>query len=423
MDPLPEPKRGWLHLAALDIRPLRHRDFRLLVVARTVSFFGSMITYTAVPYQLFQLTHSVLVVGALSLVEIGGVLAFALLGGALADARDRRLMVLATEGCLLFASLALAGNSLLHQPQAWLTFALVGLGSALDSLQRPSLDAMLPRLVERDELVAASAIRSTTLTAGMIAGPAIAGVLIGAIGLPLTYVVDVATFAVGFGCLSLMKAMPPPPDAERPSIRRVVEGLRYARSRPELIGTYAVDIIALFFGMPNALFPAIAQRLGGPSVLGLMYAAPAVGAFLFSGTSGWTNRIHRHGMALIVAALVWGLAIIGFGVVPGLVAALVFLTIAGAADMMSGVFRNAIWNQTIPDNIRGRLASIELLSYSIGPTFGNFEAGVVASLFSIRVSIVSGGVLCVVGCLLAAAALPALRSYDNRTWKPASVDA
>ena len=423
MNPPPEPRRGWLHLAALDIRPLRHRDFRLLVAARTVSFFGSMITFVAVPYQLFQLTHSVLVVGTLGLVEIAGVLAFALLGGALADARDRRLMVLATEALLLLTSAALAGNSLLHTPQVWLMFAVVGAAAAMDALQRPSLGAMLPRLVERDEMVAAAAIQSTTGNAGMIAGPALAGILIAAIGLPLTYMVDVATFAIGLACLSLMKAMPPPPDAERPSLRRVLEGLRYARSRPELIGTYAVDIIAMFFGMPSALFPAIAQGLGGPSVLGLMYSAIAVGGFLFSVTSGWTGRVHRHGLAVIVAAVVWGLAIIGFGIVPGLVAALLFLTIAGAADMMSGIFRGAIWNQTIPDNLRGRLASIELLSYSIGPTFGNFEAGVVASLFSIRVSIISGGVLCVAGCLLAALMLPAFRAYDSRTWKPASVDA
>jgi MFS family permease len=197
--------------------------------------------------------------------------------------------------------------------------------------------------------------------------------------LPVTYVVDVATYGVGLACLYLMHAVPPPADAERPSVRRVLEGLRYARSRPELIGTYVVDIVAMFFGMPIALFPAIAVGLGGAKVLGLMYAAPAVGAFLFSATSGWTSRVHRHGMGVIVAAVIWGVAIVAFGLVPGLVAAVVFLAIAGAADMMSGVFRSTIWNQTIPDSLRGRLASIEMLSYTSGPALGNFEAGVVAS--------------------------------------------
>jgi MFS family permease len=212
----------------------------------------------------------------------------------------------------------------------------------------------------------------------------------------------------------MMRAVPPPVDAERPSLRRVVEGIRYARSRPELIGTYVVDIVAMLFGMPMALFPAVAQNLGGAGVLGLLYAAPAVGSFVFYATSGWAKRVHRHGMGVIVAATVWGLAIIGFGVIPGLTAALAFLAVAGAADAMSGLFRSVIWNQTIPDSLRGRLASIELLSYSIGPTLGNFEAGVVASAFSVRTSIISGGVLCVIGCVLCAVALPAFRTYDAR---------
>jgi MFS family permease len=415
---------SWLHLATVDITPLRrHRDLRLLLAWRLVSFFGSMITYTAVPYQLYQLTHNVAIVGALGLVELAGVLAFALLGGALADARDRRVMVLVTEALLMATSLALVGNALLRQPMAWLLFLMVGAAAALDSIQRPSLDAMFPRIVARDELVATMALASLVTTAAMIGGPALAGVLLAIIGLPGTYAIDVFTFLIGLVCLWFLRAVPPPPDAQPPSLRRVLEGLRYARSRPELIGTYVVDIIAMFFGMPNALFPAIAQGLGGPGALGLMYSAPAVGAFLFSATSGWTSRITRHGMGVIVAAIIWGLAIIGFGLVPGLVAALIFLAIAGAADMMSGIYRGTIWDQTIPDSLRGRLASIELLSYSTGPSLGNFESGVVASLFSIRISIVSGGVLCVAGCLLAAVALPAFRSYDARTWKPSSVDA
>jgi len=308
-------------------------------------------------------------------------------------------------------------NAAVSHPQVWVLFVVMVGWGGLDALQRPSLDAMLPRLVDRSELTAAAALGSLRGTLGQIAGPALGGVLIAAFGLPVTYLVDVATYLVGLVCLYLMHAVPPPVDAARPSVRRVVEGLRYARSRPELIGTYAVDMVAMFFGMPQALFPAIAQGLGGPGVLGLMYTAPAVGAFLFSATSGWTSRVHRHGMGVIVAATIWGLAIVAFGLVPGLAAGLVFLAIAGAADMMSGVFRSTIWNQTIPDSLRGRLASIEMLSYSSGPALGNFEAGVVASLFSVRVSIVSGGVLCVIGCLLTAAALPAFRAYDAR--KPA----
>jgi MFS family permease len=412
------PKRGWLRLATIDITPLRrHRDFRLLFIGRLVSFFGSMITVVAVPYQVYQLSHSVLLVGLLGLAELAALIGFAMLGGALADAADRRNMVLLSEVGLMVGSLLLAGNSLISLPLLWLIFVVAALQGAFDALQRPSLDALLPRLVNRDELAAAGALGSLRGTVGMIAGPALAGVLVAVAGLPITYMVDVATFVIGLVCLALMRAVPPPVDAARPSVGRVLEGIRYARSRPELIGTYVVDIIAMLFGMPMALFPAIAQGLGGPSVLGLLYAAPAVGSFFFAATSGWTRRVHRHGMGLIVAATLWGFAIIGFGLAPGRNAALFFLALAGAADAMSGVFRQVIWNQTIPDSLRGRLASIELLSYSVGPTLGNFEAGIVASLFSVRTSVLSGGFLCVVGCVLCAAALPALRRYDARTWR------
>ena len=414
------PPRRWWHMATVDVTPLRrHRDFRLLFIGRLVSFFGSMISSVAFPYQVYQLTHSVLLVGALGVLEFAAILAFAFVGGALADARDRRAMVLLSEAALMACSLALAGNAALAHPQVWLLFVVATAWGVLDALQRPSLDAMLPRLVEKNELAAAAALGSIRGTLGQILGPAIGGVLIAVFGLTFTYLVDVGTFLVGLACLGLMRAVPPPIDAERPSLRRVVEGLRYARSRQELIGTYLVDMTAMFFGMPMALFPAIAQEFGGPQVLGLLYAAPAVGSFLFSATSGWTNQVHRHGMGVIVAATAWGVAIVGFGLSPSLGPALFFLGLAGAADMMSGVFRSVIWNQTIPDSLRGRLASIEMLSYTSGPALGNFEAGLVASIFNVRVSVVSGGVLCVIGCVLCAAALPLFRRYDARLYHAA----
>lgn len=420
IEPEPEKRREWWRFATVDAGPLRrHRDFRLLFIGRSVSFFGSMITFVAVPYQVYQLSHSTLLVGTLGLVELAALLVFAMLGGAMADAADRRTMVLLSEAGLLVGSLLMAGNSVLARPELWLIFAVALLWGSLDAVQRPSLDAMLPRLVAREELAAAGALMSLRGTLGMVAGPALGGVLITLIGLPLTYMVDVATFVVGLACLFLMKAVPPPVDAERPSLRRVVEGLRYARSRPELIGTYVVDIVAMTFGMPMALFPAIAQGLGGPGVLGLLYAAPAVGSFLFFATSGWARHFHRHGLGVIIGATVWGFAIVGFGIAPGLVAALFFLTLAGAGDGMSGLYRSLIWNQTIPDSLRGRLASIELLSYSIGPTLGNFEAGVVGSVFSVRASVLSGGILTVIGCVICAVALPAFRRYDHRQWRAA----
>src|SRR6266581_93754 len=323
--PTPDNFRSLLRLATVDITPLRrHRDFRLLYIGRFVSLFGNQITFVAVPYQVFTLTHSTVAVGLLGVVELAALLTFALLGGALADALDRRLMVLMSEAALMVGSVILFGNSLLSHPIVWLVFVIVSLQGAFDAMQTPSLAALLPRLVDRDELAAAAALGSMRSTLGMIAGPALAGVLIAVAGLPVAYI---------------------------------------------------VDVVAMFFGMPIALFPAIATGYGGAKVLGLLYAAIAVGSFLFSATSGWTRNVHRHGRAVVVAATLWGFAIIGFGFAPSLVVALLCLVAAGAADMMSGIFRNVIWNQTIPDSLRGRLASIELLSFPGGPLLGNFESG------------------------------------------------
>jgi MFS family permease len=350
----------------------------------------------------------------LGIVELAPLLFMALLGGALADWRDRRRMVLLAELGLGCAAGILLINSLLPEPQLWVIFVVVGTMAAFDGLQRPSLDALVPRLVSREELPAASALDAFSFNGAEIAGPALAGILIAAFGLPATYAVDVATFAASLALLSLMRAAPPPTGAEPPSLRRVFEGFRYARSRPELVGTYSVDIVAMFFGMPLALFPAFADQFGGPEVLGLLYAAPAAGALVASATSGWTSHIHRHGAAVILAASVWGVGVLVFGLAPGLPLALAGLAVAGAGDMVSGIFRTTIWNQTIPDELRGRLAGIEQISYSSGPLLGQVRAGVVGSLAGIRVSAVSGGALCIVGVALTALALPAFWRYDAR---------
>jgi MFS family permease len=374
-----------------------------------------LITYVALPYQTYRLTHSSLVVGLLSLVEFAPLLVMPLIGGALADAVDRRRLVLLSELLLAAVSVLLLANATLWTSRLWILFLAAGLMAAFDGLQRPPLDALLPRLVDRDELTAAGAISSMRWTAGSIFGPALGGVLIAAVGVAGAYAFDIATFMVSLLLLSLMHAVPPPEDADKPSVRGVLDGLRYALSRQELVGTYSVDIIAMFFGMPLALFPALADRYGGARALGLLYAAPEVGALLASLTSGWSSRVHRHGMAVCLAAAGWGAGIVLLGFAPSLRWALVALIIAGFADMISGIFRMVIWNQTIPDRLRGRLAGIEQISYSTGPTLGNVEAGVVASLASVRASIVSGGVLCMAGVGVAAVVLKGFWRYDSRT--------
>jgi MFS family permease len=404
---------------ALDVSPLRdYRDFRLLFIGQGVSFAGTMITYVAVPYQAYLLSHSSLVVGLVSVTELLPILLMAFVGGALADAIDRRRMVRITEVSLCAVTGTLVINAALPQPRLWVLFVCVGLAAGVDALQRPSLDAMVPRLVARDRLPAAAALESLRGNLGQVLGPPVAGVLIATVGLPATYGVDVATFAASLLALTLMHAVPPPQGAERISVSSVLAGLRFALRRQDLLGSYLVDMNAMFFGMPMALFPQIATAYGGPAVLGLLYTAPSVGSLMASVASGWTRSVRHHGRAISLAAAAWGVAIIGFGLAPALWVAFVALMAAGAADMISGLFRMTLWNQTIPDGMRGRLAGIEMISYSSGPALGNLESGIVGALAGVRVSVVSGGALCVLGTVALGALLPRFWNYSAEAPTP-----
>ena len=379
-----------------------------------MSLLGTMITYVALPYQMYQLTGSTLAVGLLGLAELVPLLTTAFVGGLLADAVNRRRMAQVTDvalaaGSATLALLAATGTS------AWMLYVVAAWMSAVGGLQRPSLESLAPRLVEKDEMPAVAALAMFRGSVGMIAGPAIGGVLITIVGLPITYLADVVSYVLSLVCLSLIKAAPPVASAEPMSLAAVREGFTYALSRQELIGTYLVDFVAMVFGMPLALFPAVADRLGGaPSVLGLLYGAPACGVLAASLLSGWVTRVHHHGLAIMAAASVWGLAIVAFGLCGTLWPALAWLAVAGAADAISGIFRMTIWNQTIPDGLRGRLASIEMVSYSSGPLLGHVEAGAVAAAFGVRASVISGGVLCVVAVLASGLWLPRFVRYDAR---------
>jgi MFS family permease len=400
----------------VDIAPLRHRDYRLLYLGQTVSLLGTMITSVALPYQMYRLTGSTLAVGLLGLAELLPLLTTAIVGGLLADAVDRRRMAMTTDvalaaGSSVLALLSATGTSV------WMLYVAAAWMSAVTGLQRPSIEALVPRLVEKDEMPAAAALEMFGGSIGRIVGPAVGGVLITAIGLPATYFADVISYALSLLCLSLMQPAPPAEALQRMSLAAVREGFTYARSRQELIGTYVVDFVAMVFGMPLALFPAIADRLGGPSVLGLLYAAPACGVLAVSLGSRWVPRVHRHGLGVMLAASAWGLAIVAFGFCETLWPALAWLAAAGAGDAISGIFRMTIWNQTIPDAVRGRLASIEMVSYSSGPLLGHVEAGAVAAAFGVTASVVSGGVLCVVGVVGCGLWLPRFVRYDARQFR------
>ncbi|GGJ96058.1 MFS transporter [Pilimelia anulata] len=405
----------WRRLA-LDVRPLRHiPQFRFLYAASAISGVGSFITYVTVPYQVATITKDPLLVGLLGVCELVPILIMDLVGGALADYFDRRRLVLVGELALTLLTGVLLVNALSDRPSLWLLYVVAALGAAVDGVQRPALEGMVPRIVGPDLIPAASALNSLRMQIASLAGPGLAGILIASLDLAWVFAVDLGTFAVSLVLLALMRGVPPPPHADRPSLRTVVEGLRYARSRPELLGSYLVDINAMFFGMPSALYPFLADKMGGPKVLGLLYAAPAVGSLLATLTSGWTGRIRRHGLMVLVAAGAWGLGIVGAGLTSLLWVTVGCLAFAGAADMVSGLFRMSIWNQTIPDHLRGRLAGIEMISYTSGPLLGHVRAGLMAKWTGISGSIVWGGVLCVAGTAALAAALPRFLRYDSRT--------
>ena len=391
----------------------RRRELRLLIVGQSISDLGSMITFVAIPVQTFQLTHSSLHVGLLGVAEFVPMLLLALVGGALADAFDRRRLVMLAELGALFVVAGLVANSLLEEPLLWVLYLAAALIAACTAIRRPPLDALMPRLVERDELKSASALQWAIHNVAHMAGPAIGGVLISTAGGAVTYTADLVTFGVSLAALAAMRT-PPPPERQALGVRAIAEGLRYAKSRQELVGTYTVDIVAMFFGMPMALFPALAERYGGAAVVGLLYAAPPAGAVLATITSGWTRRVHRHGRAVVYAACGWGVAIALFGLADVLWLALLCLALAGGADAISGVFRATIWNETIPDRLRGRLAGVEMISWSSGPMLGNAEAGIAAALFGLRSSVVGGGLLCVFGAVALAATLPRFWGYDAR---------
>jgi MFS family permease len=404
-----------LRAVAVDVSLLRRRrDLRLLTVGYAVSLAGGEFTIVALAVQVYALTHSTVAVGLLGLAEFVPILALALLGGALADAFDRRKLIRGAEAGAMVVSAALVVNALLPHPSVAVLFVAAALFAAANAVLRPPLDALLPRVVERDELKAATAINWSFAEIATIGSPALAGVLIAAAGVEWAYAVDVVSFCASLAAFSLLRTPPPPPDAEPPSLRGVLAGVRYAVSRQELIGSYVVDINAMFFGMPFALFPALAQNYGGTSVVGLLFAAPGVGSLLATLTSGWTAHVHHHGRAIVLGASAWGVAIVGFGLAHALWLALLCLALAGAGDAISGIFRGTLWNETIPDRLRGRLAGVEMISWASGPTLGNTEAGFAARAFGLRDSVVLGGVLCVAGSVVLAALLPRFWNYDAR---------
>ena len=420
-----------------DLTPLRgSRDYRAAFVSRTVAMFGSQAAEVALLVQAKQLTGSPLIVGLLGVAELVPLVVFGLYGGALADRFDRRALMRWCEPGLACCAGLLLLNALLPRPALWPLFVVSALMMALAALQRPAFEAAMPRLVPLEQITAASALLSGSQNISVLLGSSLGGVLAVTPGPWIVYALDAAGFAVSFGLLSRLPKLPPEPVTGSGSgsasgsasasgsgsgsgsgaggpgpLGQILVGMRYAVSRKDLLGSYLADLSAMIFAYPNALFPFMAVVLHAPWATGLMFAVPSVGAFMVSATSGWMGQVRRHGLAIAISAALWGAAMAGFGLSPNIYVALVFLTLAGAADETSGIFRDTLWKQTIPDHLRGRMAGIELLSYGAGPPTGQLRSGVVASLAGTRFSLVSGGVACVAAVGVVCAALPAFTRY------------
>jgi MFS family permease len=365
---------------------------------------------------VYRETGSTALVGLLGLAALIPLLVAPLVGGALADALDRRTLLLRTETGMAIITALFLVNALLPHPQVWALFILYSLAIAVFSLGRPAMSSIAPRLVPDEEITAAAALDGIYGSLAAVGGPAVGGILIAVAGVPWTFAIDLATYAASFVAIWALPKLPPKQEVDRPSVRTIVEGFQYLKGRQALIGIFAVDTSAMVFGMPSALFPAIAlhQLHGDAATIGYLYAAPSAGALIGSLISGWTSHVRRQGLAVTVAACAWGAAIIGFGFQTSLWPALVLLAVAGGADFFSAVLRQTILMRSTPDHLLGRLSGIEFTQVASAPSLGDLEAGVLASLTSLRFSVVSGGVLCVVGCIVTALALPGFLRYDSR---------
>jgi MFS family permease len=408
---------------SIDLEPLASsRDFRLLFTSRTVTLLGSQATEVALLLQVKNLTDSPIAVGLLGLAELGALIVFGLWGGVLADRWDRRRLMGWTELALAASVALLWGNALLSAPLLWPLYLLAALIMALASLQRPSIDATVPRTVPRDKLTAAASALGASTNAALILGATAGGVLAAEIGPWVVYALDAVSFAASAACLlrisPAVTQQTEGASSGQSGLASIGEGLRYVAGRQELIGSYLVDLTAMFLASATALLPFVASDLHARWALGLMYAATSIGALIAAALGGWASRIRRYGRAIAASGCVWGVAMIAFGFSHTILLALVMLVVAGAADMYSGMFRDVLWNRTIPDHLRGRVAGIELLSYGLGPSGGQLRAGAVASLTNVRAAIWSGGVLSVAAISAVYVCLPDFARFRDTQDRP-----
>jgi MFS family permease len=401
---------------AVDIGALREsKPFRRLTAGQLVSLIGRQITTVAVPYQVYTMTGSPVLVGLLGVAQVVPLISVSLGGGSIADRVDRRRLLLVTQALLALCSLALLLGALAHPPVVFV-FAVVALASSVAALDSPTRTAMVPNLVSPERLAGALSLNIAMFQTTLVAGPALGGIVIAHLGLAGAYLVDVASFAASMLAVWLLPAQPPRSTAREPMIAALRRGFAFIRRRRVILGTYAMDLSAMIFGLPRAVFPVLAATTfhSGAQGLGYLYAAPGVGAVLAALSSGWLSRSTRLGRVVVVSIAVWAVAIIAFGFVTALWIGLLWLAVAGAADSISAVCRNTIQQTLTPDELRGRLTVTYFMVVVGGPFIGDFEAGLVAGTTSAQVSVVSGGVLSLIGLVAAAVAFPQVWNYRGR---------
>jgi MFS family permease len=402
----------------IDPAPLRlDRDYRLLWSGQAISAMGRFITQVVLPYQVYVLTGDLLAVGLLSVVQLIPILAFSLGGGAMADAVDRRRLLLVTQLGLMGCSATLAALALTPSPPLFALYVVAFVAAGLGSVDQPARASSIARLVPPERLPAAISLNQVVFNGSAVVGPAIGGIILATLGIAAAYAVDAVTFLAAIAALLLMHPIPPTRGGARASVQSILEGLRFARSRRELLATFVVDINAMVFGSPRALFPALALDVFkvGPAGVGFMASAAGLGALVAALFSGWTGRVTRPGRAVLMAVAVWGVGIVAFGLATfSFPLALLFLAIAAGADVISAVLRSSMIQVLTPDQLRGRVSSIHVLVVTGGPRIGDVEAAAVASVIGPVGSVVSGGVLTLVGLGVINLAMPEFGRLELR---------
>jgi MFS family permease len=410
------PARSRLRALAVDTGPLRrHRDFRLLWFGELISETGNRVTVVAVFVQVFALTHSAAAVGLVGLAQLVPLAVSTLAAGPVIDRADRRRILLLAQGGYLIGSGVLLAGAIAGHPPVLIVYAGVAIKAAMSGITSPTRSAMVPRVVGRADLSAALALNQVMWNSSQIVGPALGGFVITQVGLAAAYAIDLASFAASIIAALLMRPMPPAGDIDaRPPLAALREGFAYLAGDRVVRATFVADLIAMIFGMPRALFPilAVTRYHRGPGIVGLLFSAVAVGALASALTAGWVTAVRRQGRAVLWAVAVWGAGITLFGVTGQLVLGIAMLALAGAADVISAVFRGTILQSRVPDELRGRISAVHILVVVGGPSLGDLEAGLVAQWFGAITSVVSGGLACIAGVAIIARAIPEFSRYD-----------